>query len=62
MTTSQHVYNNQFQKFMDKFDIHWQGLFKMVEAFDNGFFYLEDFKRNPFLTHINGNQLKFYDH
>ena len=56
------LYDSRFQKFPGKFKIRWQGPYKVVKAYDNGSFDLEDFQGNPLPTRINGNRLKIYNH
>jgi hypothetical protein len=56
------LYDSRFQKFPGKFKIRWQGPYKVVKAYDNGSFDLEDFQGNPLPTRINGNRLKVYNH
>ena len=56
------LYDSQFQKFMGKFKICWQGPYKVVKACNSGSFDLEDFQSNPLPIRINGNRLKIYNH
>lgn len=48
--------DSQFQKF----NIHWQGPYRVVNAYKNSSCDLEDFRGNPLTTCINGNRLKIY--
>jgi len=52
------LYDSRFQKFPGKFKIRWQGPYKVLKAYDNGSFDLEDFQGNLLPTRINGNRLK----
>lgn len=54
------LYDSQFQKFLGKFKIRWQGPYRVVNAYENGSCDLEDFHGQPLATRINENHLKIY--
>ena len=41
------LYDSRFQKFPDKFKLHWMGPYQVQIAHGNGSFALVDFCRNP---------------
>ena len=54
------LYDSRFQKFPDKFKLHWMGPYQVQIAHGNGSFALVDFEDTPLLTRINGYRLKKY--
>ena len=54
-------YNNKFDYNKgDKFAPHWEGVFKVLEKFDNGSYQLIDASGAWHRTRVNGRQLKPY--
>ena len=54
------LYDTCFEKFPGKFKLRWQGPYKVVKAYENGSYDMEDFQGQPLAIRINGNHLKVY--
>jgi transposase InsO family protein len=55
------LYDSRFQKFPGKFRMRWFGPYKVLKAYPNGSFELQDFEGNIHDTRYNGYRLKPYE-
>ena len=54
------LYDSKFEKFLEKFRIHWLGPYVVKEVTDGGAIQLVKLNGDPFLGKVNGNYLKPY--
>ena len=54
------LYDSRYLDFPGKFQLRWQGPYKVMEVFPNGSIQLQDFEGKQLATRINGNRLKLY--
>ena len=54
------LYDNIFQRFLEKFKMRWFGPYRILRSFPNGSVELQDFAGKIHLTRYNGYRLKSY--